>query len=317
MLLVAEGLETGQWSNDLPVVASAHASQMGGAQVFLKEGETHPLGRLMSVVAVASANDGAMAVAEGLWGSEQRYLVRMNERAKELGMIDTTFNSVHGLPPNNGIDHDRTTARDMAILAQWCVRKPGVLEWTRQQELQFRPGNAVKYNTNKLLWRMKDCDGLKTGFTRAAGFCLTATAARNGVRLIAVVMGHDSKYGRFNLAEKLLEDGFRELRRFRYLAKGQPVGGPVPVHNCVTEEVRLVTAEEVWITVRERDKHRLALVARRPERLDAPVRNGARVGEAHVRLAGQTVATVGLVSPRDLDAAGWRWKLERGALRRY
>lgn len=212
MLLVSEGLRSGRWTSDTPITATGHARRMGGTQVFLREGEVRTLGELMQAVAVASANDAAMAVAEGLWGSEEVYLAEVNERARNLGMNDSEFHSVHGLPPDRGEEPDRTTARDMALLARRCVRDPQILAWTRQTKVRFRPGEPYYPSTNKLLEGMDDCDGLKTGYIRAAGFCITATAEREGLRLIAVVMGHRNSKGRFRLAEKLLEEGFAAAR---------------------------------------------------------------------------------------------------------
>lgn len=207
-LLVSEGIQRGDWTLNTPIKASRRARGMGGTQVFLEDGEVWELGRLMQAVAVASANDAAMAVAEGLWGSAEAYLRRSNERARELGMGKSEFHSVHGLPPGKGQEPDRTTARDMAVLARKCAEDPRILAWTSQESMVFRPGEKPYFNTNKLLRRMDDCDGLKTGYIRAAGFCVTATAKRCGKRLIAVVMGHTSANGRFTMARKLLDDAF-------------------------------------------------------------------------------------------------------------
>lgn len=215
LLLVAEGLEAGKWTLDQAIPVSAKAQGMGGTQVLLAQGETWPLGHLMHAVAVASANDAAMAVAEGLWGGEAEYLKAMNVRAAELGMKNTVYHSVHGLPPDKGEEPDQTTASDMALLGQNCVRHAQILDWTSTKEFQFRPGGAKFFNTNKLLWRLNDCDGLKTGYIRAAGFCVVATAKRDNQRLISVVLGSVSKYGRFNVAEKAIEDGFQVLAKIK------------------------------------------------------------------------------------------------------
>jgi D-alanyl-D-alanine carboxypeptidase (penicillin-binding protein 5/6) len=316
MYMVAEGLRDGTWSLETPMRASALAESMGGSQVYLEEGDVHPLGKMMQAVAVASANDAAYAVAENLWGSVEDYLAAMNLRAKQLGMLDSQFHSVHGLPPDDDEEFDRTTARDMAILARLCVREPIIMEWVRCKELTFKPG-AVKHNTNKLLWRMAGCDGLKTGYIRAAGFCITATAERDGIRLIAIVMGHDTKYGRFNLAQELMEQSFSELLRFRYMVKGQPINASVPVINSPAAEAQLVAAQDIWVTVRRQDRTRLQLVAHQPEILRAPIKEGTALGEAAVQLDGYTLASAPLAAPFDLEEAGWRWKLERSALRTY
>lgn len=245
MLLVAEGLASGKWTLEQPITISAKSQGMGGTQVLLAANETWPLGHLMLGVAVASANDAAMAVAEGLWGGEEEYLKAMNARAQELGMRDTEYHSVHGLPPDKGELPDRTTARDMAILARACVGYQQIMEWTSTKEFQFRPKGTVHYNTNKLLWRMKDCDGLKTGFIRAAGFCVVATAQRDGVRLVGVVLGSPSKYGRFNLAENMMETAFSKLAELKstnatldaypVLEGGKPGGWRLEVRDGVAK----------------------------------------------------------------------------------
>jgi len=236
MLLIDEGIERNAWSLATPVTVSEKAQRMGGTQLFLAAGDVWPLGDLVNGLAVASANDAAMAIAEALWGSESACLEAMNARAVELGMIDTAFNSVHGLPPDPGEAFDRTTARDMARLARTCVKRERILAWTNQRSMEFGEKKGLFHNTNKLLWRMPDCDGLKTGYIRAAGFCIAATAEREGIRLISIAMGSPSKYGRFNRAEELMDDGYAHLAEER-LAKGDSIGklADSPQRNATPE----------------------------------------------------------------------------------
>ncbi|MFA6243304.1 MAG: serine hydrolase, partial [Candidatus Hydrogenedentales bacterium] len=204
MLLVTEGLDAGTWTLETPITISAGAANVGGTQVELKAKESWTLDQLMTAVAVASANNAATAVAEGLWGSVDKYLEAANARAKELGMRGTEYHSVHGLPPGKGELSDVTTARDMTVLAEECIKKPQIMTWVGVREFSLRPEEAPKSNTNKLLFSLEGCDGLKTGFTRAAGYCLTATAVRNGVRLVVVVMGCERLSQRFEVAQYLL-----------------------------------------------------------------------------------------------------------------
>lgn len=213
MLCVAEGIESGGWVADTPIVVSKLAQSMGGTQLFLAAGEVWPLDQLMQGVAVASANDAALAVAEGLWGSKADYLQAANERAATLGMADTVIRSVHGLPPDPGDLPDETTAHDMATLARACAQSPRILAWTARQRFRFRPGGNEVYSTNKLLGRVDGCDGLKTGYIRAAGYCITATAERDGVRLVCVVMGAPRLQDRFDQAEALLAAGFARIQQ--------------------------------------------------------------------------------------------------------
>lgn len=316
LLLVAEGLEDGKWTLDTQITVSAKAQSMGGTQVQLKAGETFSLEHLMKAVAVASANDGAYAVAEGLWGTAEKYLERANERAAELGMLDTVFRSVHGLPPDPGQLADESSARDLAILASKCVQLPQIMEWVSLPELAFRAGQSSKPNTNKLLSSLAGCDGLKTGYTRAAGFCLTATAVRNDVRLITVVMGCPRLRDRFEVAAYLLEDAFAQTKRVKLLAKGAVMDPAIPLANAKQSSIRLAPAQDIWITAKETDFPQMRFQTTLPPRLQAPLRQGENVGVVKIDLAGQTLATVPLLVPSDIEEPGWRWKLTHHVLGR-
>ena len=302
MLMVAEGLQTGKWTLETPIQTSAYAASMQGTQVFLKAGEVWPLSKMMDAIAVASANDASAAVAETLWGGVPEYLQAANLRAVELGMIDTTFRTANGLPPANGRDFDITTARDMAILARACVQHDIVMTWCGQKETRFRPNDGVRSNTNKLLDRMEECDGLKTGFIRAAGFCIAATAQRDGIRLISVVMGNPVKWERFNQAQELLENGFQSVQRVHLVAAGQPLGQPVPVSNSHVAQVQLAAAKDLWVTVRKEDMPHLKILAEHPGTLLTPITSGSIVGEVRVQLGSATIARCPLTVPVDLDA---------------
>lgn len=310
MLLVAEGLERGDWSLDTPIEASRHAQDMGGTQVYLEQGEVHPLRALMLAVSVASANDAAMAVAEGLWGSEGAYRDRMNARAQELGMSSSEFHSVHGLPPDRGEAPDKTTARDMAALARTCVQYPQILEWTNSLRFELRPGEGEKYSTNKLLRNMPECDGLKTGYTRSAGFCITATAERDGVRIISVVMGYKDKKARFNLAERLLLEGLDSIRKDRVLIRGVTPAPQVRVTNSETETAALVFAEDLWVTARRSDWDRISLVMDHPDEIRAPVEVDTKIGEVRVELDGAIITQTAILLATSVKEAGWMWKVE-------
>lgn len=313
MLMVAEGVDQGHWSLDDPVVVSPEAARIGGSQAYLRPGEQTTLGALIGTVSVNSANDAAMAVAEALWSSREGYLAASNARARELGMIDTTIYSVHGLPPEQGQPYDRTTARDMAILAQWCAQHPRVMEWAGMPHFRFRETEDPRANTNRLLRRMEGCDGLKTGYTRAAGWCLAATAERNGMRLIVVVMGCETVNERFDAAEALLEYGFADLRKMRMLAAGAPVDPPVPVHNCATPKVHARTTAPLYAFVRANEADALQLEPVIARRIEPPLAAGAEVGEVRAIINGEVRGSTALVITESLEPAGWRWKLERAA----
>jgi D-alanyl-D-alanine carboxypeptidase (penicillin-binding protein 5/6) len=314
-LLVSEGLQQGKWTLDTPVVATEHAQSMGGSQVQLEAGETMALDHLMRAVAIVSANDAAVAVADGLWGSSEVYLEASNRRAQELGMIDSHFHSVNGLPPSAGQLPDSTTARDMSILAQWCVRHPRILIWSNTRELIFREGEPSKRSTNALLDDLPGCDGLKTGFTNAAGWCISTTAQRDGIRLITVVMGGTTSRARFRVAQQTMEDGFARVRKVKLVARGNPIDAITPVTNCETEEIQLTAADDLWAIVKVDDVDKLRLAVDAPATLTAPLRAGTQAGTIRVELTGKKLAEVPLTVPMDLNEAGWRWKLKNSALR--
>jgi len=314
MLLVSEGLREGKWTLDQKITASRKAQRMGGTQVYLQAGDVFTLDHLMKAVSVASANDATMAVAEGLWGSEDTYKEAMNARAQELGMKDSVFHSVHGLPPDWGNPYDATTARDMALLAQACVKEEQVLKWTNMRELQFRPGEAKKYTTNKLLRRRDDMDGLKTGFISKAGFCVTSTIEKNGVRIIAVLMGYQDKVKRFNEAERLLDEGVAAFKRGQLVAKGTEKAPKVSVANCETPTLQLEVSNEIKLMVLSHKWDNIELVWEHPKSVTAPVKKGDRIGTVSAVLGGEVLAKSELLASADMAEASLAWKIEQSIL---
>jgi len=311
MLLVAEGLHAGQWTLEAPITASRHAEKMGGTQVYVKMGETYTLGRLMLAVAVASANDAAMAVAEGLWGSEEAYLEAMNKRLGELGMTNSVFRSVHGLPPDRGEQPDATTARDMAILSRECLKHPQIIEWTSTVRFKFRDEQAEFLSTNKLLQQMDECDGLKTGYIRAAGFCIAATAKRGDVRVLTVVMGHPDSAARFRLAKQQLTGGLESVRRGLVLAKDAVETPLIDVENGKADSVPVVVSDDIWATTRAEDWERVQLVWETPAKVTAPVMAGSEVGEVRAELDGHVLGRAKVVLGGSVDQTTWIWRTEK------
>lgn len=304
MLLVEEGVEEGKWRYDQTLRASARAAATGGTQVFLKEGEERTLDELMNAIAVTSANDASVVVAEGLWGSVDNCLDAMNRRAAELGMVNTHFYSVHGLPPADGESFDQSSARDMAILGRALTMHPEIMRRTSLLEFQFRPGESPRKNTNELLEQMPGCDGLKTGYIRAAGFCLAGTAVRNDIRLIAVVMGSD-KRGRFSRTREVLEAGFERVRRVEPIRAGVQVGKPVPVYRGVASSVSLVSRENLAATVLADDVDRLVLEFTAPTRLEAPVAAHTEVGVVRLMLDDHVLGETSLLTGGAIELKPW------------
>jgi len=211
-LIVHEKIARGELALDTPVTATAEAARTGGSQVYLAEKEVFPVEDLLHALMIASANDAATALAVHCAGSRAAFIDLMNARARSLGMTRTTFRTPHGLPPSSrrAEDGDITTPRDLATLCLHLLKATDIIKYTSVKRRTFRPGpkRIDMDNHNHLLGKVAGVDGLKTGFTRGAGFCLAATALRNGRRVIAVTMGSpDSKTRDIKIAE-LLERGF-------------------------------------------------------------------------------------------------------------
>jgi len=215
-LVVQDRIREGKLTLQTPVTAEAADSKMGGTQVWLKEGEVFPVEELLYALMIQSANDAATALAHAAAGSREAFVQMMNARAKQLGMTNTTFRSPHGLPPSDRklSDSDLTSPRDLAILSRELLRTTDILKYTSVRERPFRT-NALKpvimRNHNHLLGKVAGVDGLKTGFTNTAEFCIAVTALRNGHRIIAVVMGSPDRLVRDLRAGELIERGFSAL----------------------------------------------------------------------------------------------------------
>jgi D-alanyl-D-alanine carboxypeptidase (penicillin-binding protein 5/6) len=292
-LLVYEEIAAGRIGPGTRVRASANAATMGGSQVFLGEGEECSVADLLDAVSIASANDASMALAEHLAGTEAAFVARMNERARELGCRGTRFANVHGLDLRKQ-PRNVTTARDLSIIARELVRYPRALEVSSTRRKAFRDGEFLLDNTNRLLGRFEGLDGLKTGWTPRAGGCFVATAQRDGVRLVAVVLAAVPGRSRFRVAEKLLAAGYSPEPRWLHVARaGEPLpeAGRVPA-GPGSDETRPAAAGGTVRLLLERsrtDRVSLRLRLATPEGgappPDAP-------GWVDFRVDGRTVATI-------------------------
>jgi D-alanyl-D-alanine carboxypeptidase (penicillin-binding protein 5/6) len=206
-LVGMEGLRKGSLKLTDDVRASEGACEVGGSQIYLHPGEILTLEEMFQAILIRSANDAAASVAEHVAGSQERFVDLMNARAQKLGMQDTVFNNVHGLPSRDGHDNI-SSAYDMAILAKELLKYPEILHWSSMSTASIRDGQYTIHTTNRLLGTCDGVDGLKTGFVRKAGFSIAATAKRDGKRLITVVMGSPSSATRFNSTKDLLSKGF-------------------------------------------------------------------------------------------------------------
>ncbi|MFQ6110425.1 MAG: D-alanyl-D-alanine carboxypeptidase family protein [Nitrospinota bacterium] len=310
MLIVMERLEEGLIKLSDMVTVSARASRIGGHQVYLRQGEVMSLGELMKAVAIASANDASVAVAQYVAGMEETFLELMNQRAKELGMTDTFYANVHGLPPGPGQRENMTSARDLAILARELIKYPLVLKWGATPQDTFRKGSFLLTNTNRLVRTFPGVDGIKTGSYRSAGYSVCATARRGPLRLIAIVLGAPDYRVRFREAARLLSRGFTMYRKVRAFRKGGSVG-KVPVKGGTTPEALLVSAEELSVIVLRKEEKELIKELDIPPFLSAPVVPGQRVGKGRLILRGKPLGEVDLLTIQEIPRESFFWRLFR------
>ena len=238
LLLVMEAVDSGQLSFDALVTTSRHAASMGGSQIWLREGEQMSVEEMVKAVCVVSANDCAVALGEHLAGSEEAFVERMNRRAAELGMTDTTFKNATGLPAVGHV----TSAHDTAVMSRELIlHHPTIRQFTTIWMDSLRGGASELVNTNKLLRSYEGTTGLKTGSTSSAKFCLSATAERDGMELIAVIMRGETSNQRFADARTLLSYGFSNYT-LRTAAPEEPLA-PVPVRLGTAAEVQPIMGE--------------------------------------------------------------------------
>lgn len=283
LLLTMEAVENGKASLADIVPVSEHAYGMGGSQIWLEPGEQLTLDEMIKAICVSSANDAAVAVAEYIGGSEPGFVDMMNRRAQELGMENTHFMNACGLDAQ---DH-YSTAHDVAVMSRALLRHPLILEYSGIWQDSLRGGATQLTNTNKLLKRYQGITGLKTGTTGGAGVCISATATRDNMTLIGVVLGSSSGEERFAAATSLLDYGFANCEVVE-LPKAGPLT-PVPVTGGAAETVTPVCALPLRALVEKGSGKDLAFETTLPESLSAPVSEGQQLGEIVLKRGGETV----------------------------
>lgn len=310
LLVAMDAVKAGRVRLDDPVRASIRASQMTGSRVYLRAGEVHSLEQLLKAVAVAGANDAALAVAEHIAGSESAFVAMMNERALELGMTDTRFANAHGLSPDDEEGEARTTALDIAMAARALIAShPEVLQWTRVRVERFRDEPLFNlYNTNDLVGRYEGLDGLRTGYLEAAGYLLVATAQRGDLRLISVVMEARDQEERQSQTVSLLDYGFH-----RFVPVAVPTGrvGEVRFIAGVPERVPVAVRGPGRVLVPRGARGQVEIEIDGPADSGLPVKAGDVVGEYVIRHEGQEVLRLPLYAEEDVEPAGFLLRLWR------
>lgn len=318
ILLGLEAVEQGRAAVDDLVTVSANASGMGGSQVFLDVGETIAYGDLLRSMIVASANDATVAVGEYLYGSADLFVQQMNERAAELGMTNTCFVNSTGLPADGHV----STARDIAIMTRELLSHDLYYDYSTiwMEDLTHSDGRVTQLtNTNRLTRLYEGCDGGKTGFTNAAGYCLSATAQRGDMRLICVTLNAETSAQRFDDAAALLDYGFANYRLYPAALAGTPVKGEIPVTGGNPDTIPLLLGEDLTLLLPKGGEDDVTFSANLPEALEAPVTEGETCGAIEILLDGQTVATLPLLAGESSQPSGimpalrkiWRnWAVE-------
>lgn len=272
VLLIMEDIEKGKISLTDTVTASAHAASMGGSDIWLEEGEQMSLDDMLKATLVASANDAAVALAEYTEGSEEAFVKRMNSRAKELGMKDTFFKNCNGLDEEGHI----SSAYDVALMSAELIKHTKVFDYTSIWLDFLRDGKTQIVNTNKLLKSYNGITGLKTGTTDDAGSCISATAKRDGLSLIAVVLGSDSGTDRFKDASILLDYGFNNYSVIIPKEKKLP---KVKVNKGMEREVEVYSNPPKSVLVSKGSDSEIIVKVDLPKKIDAPVEKDKKIGE--------------------------------------
>ena len=294
MLLIMEAIDSGKIAMGDTVTASEAAADKGGSQVYLKAGETMSVSDMLKSIAVSSANDCACAMAEHIAGSEEAFVALMNRRAQELGMQDTTFVNCTGLDDGPQAEHHRTSAYDIALMSRQLLQyHPDIKKYTTIWMDTIRGGSFGLSNTNKLIRFYQGATGLKTGFTSSAGYCLSATAQRDGMELIAVVMGADSSAQRNAACKQLLDYGFANFARFDPTLD-QPA--QVPVLLGAAPAVEAVLSQTGGLLVDKGQRISITTQIELLDQIEAPVSQGQRLGTMQLHCQGQILAQIPLVA---------------------
>lgn len=295
LLLVMEAIEEGKIKLDDMVSTSAHAASMGGSQIFLKEGEVMSVEDMIKSVVIASANDAACALAEFVSGSEEAFVKAMNERAAELEMKNTTFENTNGL--DDTAENHLTSSRDIAIMSAELIKHDKILEYSSIWMDTVRNGEFGLTNTNRLVRFYRGCTGLKTGSTAKAGFCISATAERDGMKLVAVIMGADSRDIRNAAATKLLDWGFANYGVYSYA--GEKFDGIRVLGGA--KSTLAAESSPYSIVVKKSDLSKIEKKSDVPSEIGAPIKKGDVVGSVSFSIGESEIGKCDVISTEDIE----------------
>ena len=305
LLLVMEAIDDGKISLDDMVPVSNNAASMGGSQVYLEPGEQMSVDEMIKCVVVSSANDAAVALAEFVAGSEEIFVEKMNERAKELGMVNSTFENTNGL--DDTVSNHLTSARDIAIMSRELIKHPKILEYSSIWMDTIRNGAFTLTNTNRLIRFYNGANGLKTGSTSKAGFCISATALRDNMQLIAVVMGAPNRDTRNEIAKKLLDYGFANYTVASWDAAELE---PIKLLGGLQSECRIGYGSFSAV-VGKGERELIERSVSIPENITAPVREGDVIGEVTYTLNGEVIGKSDITALESAAKIGYLGVLSR------
>lgn len=306
LLLVMEAIDRSDMSLEDVITASEHAASMGGSQIWLEPGETMTVDELLKATVIASANDATVALGEAIAGSEEGFVAMMNQKAKSLGMNNTHFVNCTGLDAEGHL----TTAYDIAIMSCELIKHPLIKNYSTVWMDSLRGGESELVNTNKLIRFYSGATGLKTGTTSGAGYCVSATAERDGMELVAVVMGGSTSAERFNGAKKLLDYGFANYSFKEYSPKIQK-DTYVKVLKGEKTSVKAECKSSVNILSKKSDKDNITTKINLNDTVTAPIKKGDKIGSIGVYLGDEEIGTVDITAATGVkrltfkSAFGW------------
>lgn len=296
LLIIFEGLESGQITLQDKVPCSQNAASMGGSQIWLDTREELTVDEMLKAMCVVSANDCTVAMAEYMAGSESAFVDKMNERAKQLGMNDTTFKNCHGIDEDGHV----TSSYDIALMSRELLTKhPDITNYTTIYMDTLRNGQSQLVNTNKLVRNYKGATGLKTGSTSLALFNLSASATRDDLSLIAVIMKAPTSAKRFSEAQRVLDYGFKNYE-FKQFGKNGDVIGNVTVEKGIEKEVNAMLNGNCGVLLKKGSESNVVQNVNLPQKISAPVEKGQKIGQVTYTLDGKLLQTVDIISDKEV-----------------
>lgn len=305
LLLVMEAIDRGDITLETVITASEHACSMGGSQIWLEPGESMTVDELLKATVIASANDACVALGEHISGSEEGFVALMNERAKELGMNSTNFVNCTGLDAEGHL----TTAHDVAIMSSELIKHELIKKYSTVWMDSLRNGESELVNTNKLVRFYEGTTGLKTGTTSIAKYCLSATAKRNGMELVAVVMAGDTSNDRFNGAKKLLDFGFANYSFNTIDADLKET--EVSVSKGTAKKIKVEAKEELNLLLPKQSKEEIERQVEWEKNITAPIKKGQTLGYVNVYVGEEELGRLKIIASEDMKrltpiiTAGW------------